>query len=34
MDPDDRAAFDRSIGRLTERSVRLAAELTKGKRGG
>jgi DNA-binding MarR family transcriptional regulator len=33
IDPDDRAAFERSIDRLTERSVKLAAEFTKGKRG-
>jgi DNA-binding MarR family transcriptional regulator len=33
MDPADRAAFDRSIDRLTERSARLAAEYGKGKHG-
>jgi DNA-binding MarR family transcriptional regulator len=33
MDPDDRVAFERSIDRLTARSVKLAAEFTKGKRG-
>jgi DNA-binding MarR family transcriptional regulator len=34
MDPDDRAAFERSVDRLTERSAKLAAEFAKGKRGG
>ena len=31
VDPADRAAFDRAIDRLTERSVKLAAEFAKGK---
>jgi len=33
MAPDDRAAFERSVDRLTERSAKLAAEFAKGKRG-
>jgi DNA-binding MarR family transcriptional regulator len=31
MDPADRAAFERSIDRLTERSAKLAAEYAKGR---
>ena len=34
VDPADRAAFDRSIDRLTERSAKLAVEYGKGKPGG
>ena len=33
IDPADRAAFERAIDRLTERSAKLAAEFAKGKRG-
>lgn len=32
IDPADRAAFDRAIARLTERSAALAAEVSKNKR--
>jgi DNA-binding MarR family transcriptional regulator len=31
VDPADRAAFERAVNRLTERSARLAAEFAKGK---
>ena len=31
VDSADRAAFERAIDRLTERSVKLAAEFAKGK---
>ena len=34
IEPADRAAFERAIDRLTERSNRLAAEVAKGRRGG
>lgn len=34
IDSADRAAFDRAIDRLTERSAKLAAEVAKGKGGG
>ena len=34
MDPSDRAAFERAVDRLTERSAQLAAEVAKGKSGG
>jgi len=34
IEPADRAAFERAIDRLTERSAKLAAEITKAKRGG
>ncbi|MBM3531070.1 MAG: winged helix-turn-helix transcriptional regulator [Alphaproteobacteria bacterium] len=33
VDPADRAAFDRAVERLTERSARIAAEVAKGKVG-
>ena len=32
IEPADRAAFERAVDRLTERSAKLAAEVTKGKR--
>jgi DNA-binding MarR family transcriptional regulator len=34
IDPADRAAFERAVDRLTERSAKLAAEVAKGRRGG
>jgi DNA-binding MarR family transcriptional regulator len=34
IEPADRAAFQRAIDRLTERSARLAAEVAKGRREG
>lgn len=34
IEPGDRAAFERAINRLTERSAKLAAEVAKGKHGG
>ncbi len=34
IEPPDRAAFQRAIDRLTERSARLAAEVAKGRREG
>lgn len=34
VDPADRAAFERAVDRLTERSARLAAEFAKGGNGG
>jgi DNA-binding MarR family transcriptional regulator len=34
LDPADRAAFDRSIDRLTERSAKLASEYARGKGSG
>jgi hypothetical protein len=34
IEPADRSAFERAVNRLTERSASLAAEVTKGKRGG
>jgi DNA-binding MarR family transcriptional regulator len=34
IEPADRAAFERAVDRLTERSAKLAAEIAKGKRGG
>jgi DNA-binding MarR family transcriptional regulator len=34
MDPADRAAFERAVDRLTERSAKLAAEFAKGKTAG
>ena len=34
MDPADRAAFERAVDRLTERSAKLAAEFAKGKSAG
>jgi DNA-binding MarR family transcriptional regulator len=34
MEPADRAAFERSVDRLTERSAQLAAEVAKGRTGG
>jgi DNA-binding MarR family transcriptional regulator len=34
IEPADRAAFDRAISRLTERSAKLAAEVAKGTRSG
>ena len=34
VDPADRAAFERAIDRLTDRSAKLAAEFAKGKTGG
>jgi DNA-binding MarR family transcriptional regulator len=33
IDPADRAAFERAVDRLTERSARLAAEFAKGRPG-
>jgi hypothetical protein len=33
IDPADRAAFERAVNRLTERSAKLAAEVAKGGRG-
>jgi len=33
IDPADRAAFERAVNRLTERSATLAAEFAKGRRG-
>jgi DNA-binding MarR family transcriptional regulator len=34
MEPADRATFERSLDRLTERSAQLAAEIAKGRTGG
>jgi hypothetical protein len=34
IEPADRAAFERAINRLTERSAKLSAEVATGKRGG
>jgi DNA-binding MarR family transcriptional regulator len=34
IDPADRAAFERAVDRLTERSAQLAAEVARGKSGG
>ena len=34
VEPADRAAFERAVDRLIERSVKLAAEFAKGKSGG
>jgi DNA-binding MarR family transcriptional regulator len=33
IEPADRAAFERAINRLTERSAKLSAEVATGKRG-
>jgi DNA-binding MarR family transcriptional regulator len=34
IDPADRAAFERAVDQLTERSAKLAAEFAKGRHGG
>ena len=34
VDPADRAAFERAVDRLIERSAKLAAEFAKGKAAG
>jgi len=34
IEPADRAAFERAVARLTERSAALAAEVAKGRRQG
>jgi DNA-binding MarR family transcriptional regulator len=34
IEPADRAAFERAVNRLTERSAKLSAEVATGKRGG